>query len=67
MIIGYYIIWLNLKALHCILVETSLMEFQKVIEEVPHYMDLRPLKPKQLEVVQSFVWGQDSFVALPMG
>ena len=27
----------------------------------------RPLKPKQLEAVKSFVSGQDTFVALPTG
>ena len=43
------------------------MEFQKAIEEVTRYMDLRPLKPKQLEAVKSFVSGQDTFVALPTG
>ena len=41
------------------------MEFQKAIEEVTRYMDL---KPKQLlEAVKSFVSGQDTFVALLMG
>ena len=36
-----------------------------MIEEVIHYMDLRLLKPKQLETVNSFVSGQDTFVSLP--
>ena len=43
------------------------MEFQKAIEEVTRHMDLRSLKPKQLEAVKSFVSGQDTFVALPTG
>ena len=43
------------------------MEFQKAIEEVTCSMDLRQLKPKQLEAVESFVSGQDTFVALPTG
>jgi len=30
-------------------------------------MDLKPMKPKQLEAVQSFVTGKDTFVALPTG
>ena len=30
-------------------------------------MDLRPLKPKQLEAVKYFVLGQDTFVALSTG
>ena len=31
------------------------MEFQKATEEVTRSMDLRQLKPKQLEAVKSFV------------
>ena len=38
-----------------------------MIEEVTSYINLRPLKPKQLEAVKSFALGQDTFEALPMG
>ena len=30
-------------------------------------MDIQGLKPKQLEAVESFVSGKDTFVALPTG
>ena len=43
------------------------MEFHKAIEELTRSIDLRQLKPIQLEAVESFVSGQDTFVALPTG
>jgi len=43
------------------------INFQTVLAELVHYMDLRPLKPKQLEAMQSFVMGNDTYIALPTG
>jgi len=44
-----------------------MVEFMKAVETTLSTMGLRPLKPKQLEALQSFVSGKDTFVALPTG
>jgi len=43
------------------------MNFQTALEAVIRIMDLKPMKSKQLEAVESFVAGKDTFVALPTG
>ena len=42
-------------------------DFNGAVAEVCRRMELRPLKPKQLEAVNTFVSGKDTFVALPTG
>ena len=43
------------------------VDFMKAVEATVSTMGLRPLKPKQLEALQTFVSGKDTFVALPTG
>ena len=43
------------------------MDFQTSLVKVVHFMDLDPLKPKQIEAVKSFESGKDTFVSLPTG
>jgi len=40
-------------------------DFSVVIEQVTHLMGLNPLKPKQIEKLQTFGSGRDTFVTLP--
>jgi len=40
-------------------------EFNVAVAEVCRRMELRPLKPKQLEALRAFISGKDTFVALP--
>jgi len=42
-------------------------QFVKAVEATVTTMNLRPLKPKQLEALESFMSGKDTFVALPTG
>ena len=42
-------------------------QFVKAVEATVTAMHLRPLKPKQLEALESFMSGKDTFVALPTG
>ena len=43
------------------------LEFSLALSEAVKRMDLNPLKPKQVESIQSFASGKDTFVALPTG
>ena len=43
------------------------MEFGAAVEEATCFMNFLPLKPKQVEALQSFTSGHDVFVALPTG
>ena len=42
-------------------------DFDASVDEVCSRMDLHHLKPKQLEAINKFVSGSDTFVALPTG
>jgi len=44
-----------------------MVEYMKAVETTLSTMGLRPLKPKQLEALQSFVSSKDTLVALPTG
>ena len=41
------------------------MKFGAAVEEATCFMNFLPLKPKQVEALQSFTSGHDVFVALP--
>jgi len=43
------------------------MEFDAAVEEIVHYMSLKPFKTKQIEALLAFISGHDTFVALPTG
>ena len=43
------------------------VDFDVVVGEVCHRMGLNPLKPKQLEALNVYISGKDTFVALPTG
>ena len=43
------------------------VDFNIAVSEVCWHMELRPLRPKQLETLSTFVSGKDTFVALPTG
>ena len=43
------------------------VEFNAAVAEVCRRMELRPLLEKQLEALNTFVSGKDTFVALPTG
>jgi len=43
------------------------MNFYAAVSEVCRRMELRPLKPKQMEALSTFLSGRDTFVALPTG
>ena len=43
------------------------MEFHAALKKAVGHMGLRELKPKQIEAIQSFVSGRDTFVSLPTG
>jgi len=43
------------------------MNFNAAVSEVCRRMELRPLKPKQMEALSTFLSGRDTFVALPTG
>jgi len=45
----------------------SSIDFNAAVAEVCRRMDLRQLRPKQLEALSTFVSGKDTFVALPTG
>ena len=47
--------------------DPSGLEFSLDLSEAAKIMDLNPLKPKQVESIQSFASGKDTFVALPTG
>ena len=43
------------------------VDFNVAVAEVCRRMELRPLRPKQMEAMSTFVSGKDTFVALPTG
>ena len=43
------------------------MEFEVALDETLHELGLHCLKVKQLEAVQAFIAGKDTFVVLPTG
>ena len=43
------------------------MEFDAAVEEIVHLMSLKPFKTKQIEALQAFISGYDTFVVLPTG
>ena len=43
------------------------LEFSFALSEAAKRMDLNLLKPKQVESIQNFASGKDTFVALPTG
>jgi len=43
------------------------MDLNAAVAEVCHHMELRPLKPKQMEALSTFVLGRNNFAALPTG
>ena len=44
-----------------------LVDFNTAVAEACCRMELNPLKPKQLEALNAFMSGKDTFVALPTG
>ena len=46
--------------------EKTMAEFEGTVQQVVRYMNLRPLKPKQVEALCRFVSGRDTFVALQL-
>jgi len=44
-----------------------LVDFNAAVAEVYRRMELRPLKPKQVEALSTFLSGKDTFVVLPTG
>ena len=43
------------------------MDFCTALKKVMERMDLQELKPKQIESIETFVSGKDTFVSLPTG
>ena len=59
------VLWLRITC--AIIMVIKVMDFTTAIKEVTGLMGLNPLKPKQIESLQTFVSGKDTFVALPTG
>ena len=69
----------NISSCYCILISSLIsiapvkrmdpsgLEFSLALSEAAKIMDLNLLKPKQVESIQSFASGKDTFVALPTG
>ena len=71
--------YLSISSCYCILISSLIsivlvkrmdppgLEFSLALSEAVKIMDLNSLKPKQVESIQSFASGKDTFVALPTG
>ena len=71
--------YFSISSCYCILISSLIsivplkrmdpsgLEFSLALSEAAKILDLNPLKPKQVESIQSYASGKDTFVALPTG